>query len=42
MKSAVIWLTDKEQDRYCSGERVFICGRRRVVLAWKRLALSPL
>jgi len=33
MKPAVIWLTDNEHERYGSGERVFTCGRRKVVLA---------
>jgi len=32
MKPGVVWLTDKEHDRYRSGERVFTCGRRKVVL----------
>ena len=33
MKPAVVWLTDKEHSRYRSGERMFTCGRRKVVLA---------
>jgi hypothetical protein len=34
MNPPVIWLTEKEHERYQAGERVFNCGRRKgVVLA---------
>jgi hypothetical protein len=34
MNPAVIWLSDKEQERYHSGERIFTCRRLKgVVLA---------